>query len=271
MATAKRRPQRPPAPAAGGPRRLGNQQPPRPSSGAQRRAARARRQRTNWIAWGSVGLVVVVVAVLVIVRVTGSSSPGSTSSGITSGQDPALASASYVKAVTTIPASVFDSVGTNGEAVPFTVTKGQPSLTSNGLPRMVYVGAEYCPYCAVERYAMIAALSRFGTFKGLHQTSSGPNDGDIPTFSFYHSSYTSKYLVFTPYEEADRNQKALVIPPTSVTELYVTYDGDPSTGRPAAPFNSSSGAGDPLPRRGQPLRLARGPRTASTPSSRRGT
>ena len=29
------------------------------------------------------------------------------------------------------------------------------------------MGAEYCPYCAAQRWAMIVALSRFGTFSGL--------------------------------------------------------------------------------------------------------
>ena len=39
------------------------------------------------------------------------------------------------------------------------------------------MGAEYCPYCAAERWAMIVALSRFGTFSGLstvHSASTRP-------------------------------------------------------------------------------------------------
>lgn len=257
MATAKRRPQRPPAATAvsGGPRRLGNQQPPsrRPSSGAQRRYQRAQKGRTNLIAWGSVLGVVILVLVLVLVRVTSSpNSSSSSSSGIATGRDPALASAEYVKAVTTIPASVFDSVGTNGETVKslgnLTVTKGQTLLTSGGKPRFVYVGAEFCPYCAVERYAMIAALSRFGTFSHLHETSSGSSDGNIPTFSFYHASYKSPYLVFTPYEEEDRQEPSpqpLVTPPRSVLSLYAKYDGNAS-GQPSTPFNKTGGSGIPF-------------------------
>ena len=38
-------------------------------------------------------------------------------------------------------------------------------MTINGKsPAMLYYGAEYCPYCAAERWAMAAALSRFGTW-----------------------------------------------------------------------------------------------------------
>jgi len=32
---------------------------------------------------------------------------------------------------------------------------------------VVYIGAEYCPYCAVERWPLIVALNRFGTLTNL--------------------------------------------------------------------------------------------------------
>ncbi len=45
--------------------------------------------------------------------------------------------------------------GTNvGALIP---TMGQPALTSGGKPQIVYMGAEYCPYCAAERWAMVVA------------------------------------------------------------------------------------------------------------------
>ena len=37
---------------------------------------------------------------------------------------------------------------------------------------MLYIGAEYCPFCATERWAMVNALARFGTFTGLKITNS---------------------------------------------------------------------------------------------------
>lgn len=217
----------------GNPRRLGNQQqPPRRPSGAQRRYARARHQRTNWMTWGAVAVVVVIVAVLVIVKVTGSGSPKAKGSTVAD-RTPAAASPAFVSAITTIPASVYNSVGIDGQTAPFVVTKGQPALTSNGKIRFVYEGGEYCPYCAVTRYSMVAALSRFGTFHNLRITSSGPNDENIPTFSFLGTTYTSKYLAFTPYEAADRLQNPLQPVPSAVSALYVKYDGNPNTLQPS--------------------------------------
>ena len=60
-------------------------------------------------------------------------------------------------------------------SAPTTIT-GAP-LTSGGKPEMLYIGAEYCPYCAAERWAMIVALSRFGTFSGLRHDPLGGQDG----------------------------------------------------------------------------------------------
>ena len=115
------------------------------------------------MAWGAVGLVVVIVAV----------------AGHRQGQlggrldqhsyTPVTpAPASVVQDVTNIPASVYNTVGVDLVAVtvtPPTVLHGQPPLTLDGkTPSMLYYGAEYCPYCAAERWAMTAALSRFGTW-----------------------------------------------------------------------------------------------------------
>jgi hypothetical protein len=64
------------------------------------------------------------------------------------------------------------------------------------------MGGEFCPYCAAERWALTAALSRFGTFTGLGLIYSSPTDvyPSTPTLSFYKSGYTSKYVAFTPVE-----------------------------------------------------------------------
>ena len=54
------------------------------------------------------------------------------------------------------------------------------------------------------------ALSKFGTFSGLRTTYSSATDfaPDTPTFSFHGSTYTSKYLVFQPYELATNTPAA---------------------------------------------------------------
>ena len=76
---------------------------------------------------------------------------------------------------------------------------------------MLYVGAEYCPFCAMERWALIGALSRFGTFTGVTETTSSSTDvhPDTPTFSFKDAKYTSDVVAFEAVETQDRDGKPL--------------------------------------------------------------
>ncbi len=153
--------------------------------------------------WIAVGLVVVVVAALVIIKVaTGSSTTGSATYQATS--------ATVANEVTNVPASVFNTVGVKSPAVPISPpipVKGQPALTGSSgtatLPEVFYLGAEYCPYCAAERWATIVALSRFGTFSGLGDMISSTRDiyPGTPTFTFVKAHYRSKYLVFKSVEQ----------------------------------------------------------------------
>lgn len=228
---------------SGAPRRLGPQQAPSKSSGAMRRQARAKKRSTSKLGWIAVAVVVVVIGALIIVKVTsGSSSPTPNPTTDAAGRHPSLAPASMVQPVTNVPASVYDSIGVNGQSAAFVVTKNQPFLRAAGKPRFVYVGGEFCPYCAAMRWSMVAALSRFGTFHGLKVTSSGPSDGNIPTFSFLGSTYSSPYLTFSPYEQTDRNRQLLQPVPSDVQRLYAKYDGTGSTGTIFSP----GGAGIPF-------------------------
>ncbi len=104
-----------------------------------------------------------------------------------------------------VPASVFDAVGATApdtELVDPTVLSGQPPLVEDGKPAVLYVGAEYCPFCASERWPLIVALSRFGHFTGLKNMQSAPLSvfPGTQTFSFVGSSYSSRYLAFTGVE-----------------------------------------------------------------------
>jgi hypothetical protein len=160
------------------------------------------RRRTSpaLVAWGSVFLVVVVIAVLVVIKLTSTGGP-------TAGSHQAVrpASSTLVRQLSTVPASVFDNVGV-GIPSQFAgdtpiVISGQPALTLNGrAPSMMYFGAEYCPYCAAERWGMAVALARFGTWSGLDTTASGLHDGDFSTLSFRDAKLTSRYISFVPVE-----------------------------------------------------------------------
>jgi thiol-disulfide isomerase/thioredoxin len=188
------------------------QDPDRRARIAAQRAAEKRRQQRNriYIAGGSIFAVIIVVVVFVLV---GANNNNSSSSGSTPVGPTGAALTSVVNQVTTVPAATLDKVGSGGSAVnngssPIITLKGGSPLTSGGKPEVVYMGAEYCPYCAAERWGMIVALSRFGTFTGLQTTHSAAKDGagqaepnpNTPTWTFANSKYTSKYLTFTPVE-----------------------------------------------------------------------
>jgi thiol-disulfide isomerase/thioredoxin len=170
---------------------------------AQRAAERRSEQRRRiLLASGSVVVVLAVVLVFVIVKLNGGKPSASSAQGLSNGPTGSALSA-VVDKVTSVPASALNTVGNGGGAVtgkPTTISGS--ALTANGKPELFYMGAEYCPYCAAERWAMIVALSRFGTFTGLHTVHSSSTDTDpnTPTFTFYKSSYTSQYLAFTPVE-----------------------------------------------------------------------
>ena len=172
---------------------------------AQRAAERRAEQRRRiLIAAGSIIAVVAIVVAFIVVKAN-SKPPANSSNGPTG-----AALAGVVSDLTSVPTSTTDKIGDGGgqvNAKPKAVTGGTP-LTANGKPEMLYMGAEYCPYCAAERWAMIQALSRFGTFSGLSTSHSAAANGagqaepypNTPTFTFHGSSYTSKYLTFTPVE-----------------------------------------------------------------------
>jgi hypothetical protein len=167
---------------------------------AQRAAERKAEQRRRiFLASGSVVVVLAVVLVFVIVKLN--HKPNS-ATGVSNGPTGAALTA-VVDKVTSVSASTLDTVGSgNGAVTGKPTTISGSTLMENGKPDLLYVGAEYCPYCAAERWAMIVALSRFGTFTGLSTVHSSSTDTDpnTPTFTFYKSSYTSPYLAFSPVE-----------------------------------------------------------------------
>ncbi|MFI5035875.1 MAG: DUF929 family protein [Acidimicrobiales bacterium] len=156
--------------------------------------------------WVAVALVVVVVATLVIIKVSSGSSGGGTTGF--QAADPAL-----VADLTTIPTSVFDTVGVTSSVAAVSAPiklKGQSLFTGTSsagttVPQVFYLGGNYCPFCAAERWAAIIALSRFGTWSGLGLMTSSTHTGEIypgtPTFTFQNAKLRSTYLAFSEVEQ----------------------------------------------------------------------
>jgi thiol-disulfide isomerase/thioredoxin len=161
---------------------------------AQAVSRRAGVRRRLLVAAGSVGVVLALVATLIAVKLT--QSPARSAPPATAGTTEQVQ-----RLVTTVPASTFDAVGA-GTAAGLDTVAGQPALTTDGKPEVLFMGGEYCPYCAAERWALAAAVSRFGTLSGLSLIHSSPTDAyaNTPTLSFAKASYTSKYLAFVPVE-----------------------------------------------------------------------
>ena len=187
--------------------------------------------------WAGGGVVVVLVVVLLVVLLL---PPGN---GLQSVSSPTKVPASVLSAVTDPGLHAFATVGEGGQEGELSRLTGTKPLTdSAGKPEVIYVGGEFCPYCAAERWSMIMALSRFGTFTGLKEMSSSSTDTDpsTSTFTFVDSTYTSQTVDFMPVEEEDQNQNPLQTPSASVEQIFTTYDQQPysdsAAGEPGFPF-----------------------------------
>jgi hypothetical protein len=186
---------------------------------AQREAQRRSEQRKRiYIAGGSILAVAIVVVALVLVKLNS----GSGTAAVASDGPTGTALTAVTKQVTGIPASVTDKVADGGVSKGMFVsaptsadiqnaatnlgsyfaTINGTALTANGKPELLYLGGEYCPFCAAERWAMASALSRFGTFTGLATTHSSTSDvyPDTATLTFAKAKYTSSYLTFSSVE-----------------------------------------------------------------------
>jgi hypothetical protein len=191
---------------------------------AQEQAA-ARQRRLVAIAGTAI---VLVLAVLVVARLVTASNASAAS--VASGPAPA----SVVDMLTGVDQSTFDRVGRGTVAQLPTPVRGEPAVGPNGLPVVTYIGAEYCPFCAGERWPLIVALSRFGTFSGLQLSHSASDDiyPNTPTFSFVGSTYTSPYLVFDPVElqsnvRSGNGYQPLQTPTPAQTSVLQSYDKPP--------------------------------------------
>jgi hypothetical protein len=180
---------------------------------------RAEQRRRIYLAGGSILVVVIVVLAFVIIKLNSNGGTAAASSNGPTG----TALSKVVNDVNTVPTSVTDKVA--GGTIPaqifaaaktpssvsamstnlgsYFATVDGSALTENGKPEVLFVGSEYCPYCAAQRWAMVNSFSRFGTFSGLTTTHSSSSDVDAntPTLTFYGSTYTSKYIALTTVEE----------------------------------------------------------------------
>ncbi len=170
---------------------------------------------------------VVIVAVIVAVSQTSST----TTKGLH--YKPKPVPAAVLAEITHVPASSFDAVGAGtGYAItPPKVDSSQKLLTTGGKPEVFGIFGEFCPFCAAERWAIITALSRFGTFTGLKTMQSSPVDSypRTQTFEFHTATYASPYITAKLVELYGQDKVTLTHPRINTltkeeTHLGVKYD-----------------------------------------------
>ena len=227
---------------------------PKAASRNGRRGPRGRRSSSTRYRLAAVGAVIVVVLVMVVLSISNHEKVAPTPG--TSGAETVIA------AVTSVPASALDAVGAGeGISSPARIPAGAPAVTLDGKPEVLYIGAEYCPFCASERWPTVIALSRFGTFSGLGLTTSSSTDvfPSTPTLTFHGAPYSSDLISFVGVE-MNTNQLAAAglgyVPLDTLTpeqlQLMQTYDAPPYTSQSGSiPFvligNRFASAGSSYP------------------------
>jgi hypothetical protein len=135
--------------------------------------------------------------------------------------------AQIIQQATHVSSSVYD--GVTPQTLSLRKIPGSPALRKapDGKVQFLYIGGEFCPYCAAERWSIVAALSRFGTFQGLQlTTSAGPPEAfpNTPTFSFRNVKYTSDYLSLSAVELVDRDHQPVATPAPDDNALMAQLD-----------------------------------------------
>ncbi|HEY4333842.1 MAG TPA: DUF929 family protein [Ilumatobacteraceae bacterium] len=199
---------------------------PRPqsrSNAATRKQQEQRRKRNTKIVVGAV--IVVLVVSLVAALTLGNSSTSSAKLTPPTGS----AAAAVISQVTSVPATVTDAVGTGSATGAPSALTGD-ALTANGKPSLLFVGAEWCPFCGGERWVIVDALSRFGTFSGLAFTHSSTSDvhPNTQTFTFRDAKFTSQYINFDAVEVQDSDRQTLDVPTDAQNAVWAAADPNQS-------------------------------------------
>jgi hypothetical protein len=201
------------------------------TSGYRPGAKPPQRFSPSTMAFAAVAVVVVIIVGFVVYKVT----QPSKSTGANGIQPSAVSAAqpAVLAAVTGVTSHTASSVGLPSAVSPPTgKPPGQPPLTIHGKPGAVSIGGEFCPFCAAERWSIIMAFSKFGTFSNLSETYSSPWDTDpsTPTFTFRGASYSSPYINLdaVEYDGNDTDGVDTHVAITSLTKqesgLWQKYD-----------------------------------------------
>lgn len=177
--------------------------------------------------WATIGVFVSIVLLIALFLVLAHNANGGNPT------DGKPVSPEVLKQITQVSPQVSAAVGTGGLRNPLTPVSPKVEVLkdASGKPQIVYVGTDWCPFCAAQRWSIIVAMSRFGTFSNLQYMSSSSTDTypNTPTFSFYKSRYTSQYINFAGVEMQDRDGNTLQPLTDEQQKLMAKYDAPPYT------------------------------------------
>lgn len=186
---------------------------------ARQKARQAARRKRTVLTIGGGMIAVIALAAAVVIAVRGNAAP-------VSARTVSAALGAPTADITSPPTGSFNRVGT--------------PLYQGGKPELLFIGAQYCPHCAGQRWAIVKALDQFGTFSNV--TSSSNDDGTIPTFDLYGARYASKYVSFVHKDLEDRTHNPLQT--LSPNEQAVFNQLDPSGGIPLVTVGGYALLGD---------------------------
>jgi len=186
---------------------------------------RVREVSSTMVTWLVMIVVLLTISVFVGVRVSATTRHGEAIGSTKSD----VVSSALQKDITGLNLVVANTVGVKSPApvgAPIIIS-GQRALSSSGRPEVLYVGANFCPFCAAERWPLALALGRFGTFSNLSFIRSAPSPEvfpSTPTLSFYRSTYVSRYVTFVAVETETQSHKPLMPLTSEESALVAKYD-----------------------------------------------
>jgi thiol-disulfide isomerase/thioredoxin len=139
-------------------------------------------RRSRW-AWAGLAMVALVIGAVVALFLAGGGAGGDAATG----------------SVPTGSVAAGSPPPANAASVALQQVRRESSepLVEGGKPLVFFMGAEWCPFCATERWALVKATSRFGKWSGLGELSSREGQdyfGSLATYDLTKATYTSKYL-----------------------------------------------------------------------------
>jgi hypothetical protein len=158
----------------------------------------------RYVALGLIVVAIILVGALVVIRNANQTNSTSDVETITPAPNAVMTALAHVPAPASAAVGVTSptSLVTPPSATGNTSLWQSPANGAGARPVVFFYGAEFAPYAGAERWPVIVALSRFGSFGqlGLMQSSSSVAFSDTASFTFWHAKYSSVWVDFQPVE-----------------------------------------------------------------------